>query len=513
MSRDELLLGIDAGTTNVKAVLATPAGRVVAQASRPHRTSRPRPGWAEQNPEDWWDGTVAAVRDVMLTARASAAQVWGIGISGQGCGVTLVDDRGNVVRPAIIWMDTRAEPQCEQLRATCGDTILETNGKQPAPYNADPVLIWLQQHEPASVDRARCSLTTTGYLNFRLTREPVQNVSDASILFAFDLAAGTWSDLLIDAFGLPRKLYPHVVGCTEQIGGLGDEAAAALGLRPGTPVVAGGEDTSSAGLAIGVVKAGQALLSLGTAGTVYVVQEPPSPGPAVRPPVHPQLLAFLHVLEGQTLLGGSMAAVGAALQWCRDLLLPEEDYVALIELAEASRPGADGLIFLPYLSGELQPINDGNARGVFFGLSMSTGRPQMVRAVMEGAAFAIAHNLDLADQAGTPITELRAVGGPARSPLWCQIIADVAQRPVAVLGDDAGAPLGDALLAAAGVGLIGDPASVAHDVASVARTFVPREEIGARYQELFDVYRRLYPQLREPFAVLATANEREHSPV
>jgi xylulokinase len=496
---DELLLGIDVGTTNVKAVLATPDGEVVARAQKGHPTRRPRPGWAEQDPADWWDGVVATTHEALEASSADKSRVAGVGVSGQGCAVTLVDGSGEVMRPAITGSDSRSEPQCRALRGCCGEEILRVNGKEPAPYNADPVLMWLAQHEPDSIEAARCSLTTTGYLNYRLTGEPVENVSDASILFAFDLQAGGWSDALIEDFGLPRKLYPPVAPCSEVIGGLTRAAAKTLGLEAGTPVVAGGEDTSSAGLAVGAVEPGQALLSLGTAGTVYVAQD--------RLAVRPRLLTFLHVLESRSLLGGSMAAAGAALAWCREILGREFDFCALTGLAEESEPGADGVIFLPYLSGELQPINDGNARGVLFGLSLSTGRRELVRAVMEGAAFAIAHNLRLIEEAGAPVEELRAVGGPTRSPLWCQIIADVCGRDLAVLADDAGAPLGDALLAAAGADLIEDPAATAARAAGVARRHEPRAEHRERYARLFEVYRELYPNLKEQFAAAAALED------
>jgi xylulokinase len=341
----ELLLGIDVGTTNVKAVLATPDGEVVAGARKGHPTRRPRPGWAEQDPADWWRGVVAATREALEAARARPGQVAGIGVSGQGCAVTLLDAAGRVIRPAITGSDSRSEPQCQRLRERCAGEILHTNGKEPAPYNADPTLMWLREHEPRSIKAARCSLTTTGYVNYLLTGETVENVSDASILFAFDLRARDWSEDLIEAFGLPRRLYPPVAPCEKVVGGLTEGAASALGLRSGTPVVAGGEDTSSAGLAVGVVGPGQALLSLGTAGTVYAAQD----GPAALP----RLLTFLHVLEGRYLLGGSMAAMGAALAWCRDLLGGGLDFLALAGLASESEPGAGGVIFLPYLSGEL----------------------------------------------------------------------------------------------------------------------------------------------------------------
>ena len=397
----DLLLGIDVGTSYVKAVLTTPDGRVVARAQAAYPTHHPRPGWAEQDPADWWSGVVAVTHAVMAAADGAVAA---IGVSGQGCAVTLLDSRGDVLHPAIIWMDTRAEPQSARLRQQCATQVLQRNGKSPAPYNADPTLMWLHEERPDLIDRAACSLTTTGYINYRLTGAMVTNVSDASILFAFDLAYRDWAPELIDAFGLPPRLYPRVAGCQEVIGALTPAAAADLGLPPGIPVIAGGEDTSSAGLALGAVRPGMAFLSLGTAGTLYATE--------AHPRVHPQLLAFLHVLAGQTLVGGSMAAIGAGLAWLRGALGSQDDYATLTALAAQSPPGAGHLIFLPYLSGELQPLNDGYARGVFFGLSMSTGKADLVRAVMEGAAYAIAHNLELAEEVSAGGVEIdRGFGG------------------------------------------------------------------------------------------------------
>lgn len=491
----DLLLGIDIGTTNVKAALATPEGHVVADASMAYATMHPRPGWSEQDPHEWWRGTVETTRTVIKEAAIQPEQIRGIGVSGQGCAVTLIDERGEVIRPAIIWMDARSEAECEILRNRCGDTILRLNGKHPAPYNADPVLMWLVQHEPESIAAAQTSLTSTGYINYRLTNAPVENISDASILHAFDLAQGSWSDELIAAFELPRKLYPALAQCQEIIGGLSVEAAAALGLPPNIPVVAGGEDTSSAGLAIGVAEPGQTLLSLGTAGTIYIDID--------QPIVHPQLLAFLHVLPGHTLLGGSMMSGGAGLSWTKSWWPTDVSFEQLTALAAESSVGADGLIFLPYLSGELQPINDGYARGVFFGLSMSTRQEDLIRAVMEGTAYAIAHNLLVAEDTAATVTEIRAVGGPTRSPLWCQIMADVTGHPLAVLSKDAGAPLGNALLAGGGVDLINDVATTAKTNSAIEHLYEPQAEAYEQYAELLTIYQQLYPQLKEQFAALA----------
>jgi xylulokinase len=355
--------------------------------------------------------------------------------------------------------------------------------------------MWLQEHLPGLVNVARCSLTTTGYVNYKLTGRVVTNASDASILFAYDLAHGGWSTSLLEAFGLPSHLYPEVQPCSKVIGGLTPTAAAELGLPAGIPVVAGGEDTSSAGLALGAVRPGMAFLSLGTAGTLYTTEP--------RPLVHPQLLTFEHVLERQFLVGGSMGAIGAALAWLRTALGDNDDYAALIELAAAANPGAGSLIFLPYLNGELQPINDGYARGVFFGMSMNTGKAELVRAVLEGTAFAIAHNLEYAELLGAPILEMRATGGPTRSALWCQIIADVCNRPLSVLADEGGAPLGNALLAGTGVGLIENITAAAELVSHVRRRHEPDTGRHDAYRRLLSIYKQLYPNLKELYVELA----------
>lgn len=494
---EPLLLGIDVGSSNVKAALITPQGTVRAAATHAYETMHPRPGWVEQDPRDWWGGVVAVTRAVVQQAGADPAHVQGIGVSGQGCAVTLLDDDGAVVRPAITVMDSRAERQSQLLRECCDDAVLRLGGKQPAPYNADPTLLWVAQHEPDNLARARHSLTTTGYINFMLTGRAVENVSDASILFAFDLTQGMWSEDLIASFGLPRHLYPELAACTDVIGGLTDDAAATLGLRAGTPVVAGGEDTSAAGLAMGVVRAGQAFLSMGTASTIYMLQD--------RPTFSPQSIAFYHVLAGQILVGGSMVAGGAALKWAQQAVAPDLDFDALARLASSSPPGAGGVIFLPYLSGELQPINDGHARGVFFGMSMNTRREHLLRAVIEGTAYAIAHNLEVAEAAGAQVDEIRATGGPMRSPLWRQIIADATGCKVAVLADNPGAPFGDALLAGAGVGLIDDLAGVAAQAAGQPAIYSPDAAAHAHYQRLFAIYRDLYPALKPHYDRLMAA--------
>lgn len=487
---DDLILGVDIGTTNVKAILATPLGRVVAQATESYALLTPRPGFVEQNPDDWWIGTAQVTRAVIEKASARPEQVKAIGLSGQGAGAVLVDPSGQPVRPGIIWMDARSEAQCEFMRQCCGPRILTINGKQPAPYNMDPKLIWLSQNEPDVLSRARYCLTTTGYVNLRLTGEAVLNVSDASIPFAFDQEACNWSEELIECFGIPRHLYPRVAPCQEVIGELRGDAAETMGLSAGIPVIAGGEDTSAAGLAVGVSLPGQAMLSLGTGGSIYIAQ--------ARALAHPSLLTFAHVLEHQWFVGGTIVAFGASLAWCRELL-GYSDFSAMTDQAALSGPGADGVLFLPYLSGELQPINDGHARGVFFGLSLNAKQPQLIRSVLEGTAMAMRHNIEVAAEAGAQLNELRGVGGPTRSSLWCQIIADVTNQPLTVLKDNPGAPLGDVFLAAAAVGLIENAGATAAKAAEIEHVYTPNSELRSVYDDRFETYCELYPALRPSF--------------
>ncbi|WP_425145148.1 xylulokinase [Deinococcus sp.] len=489
MSRPALYLGIDVGTSSAKVVLARATGEVVAHAQQSYPTQHPHPGWAEQQPSDWWAAVTLAVREVM--PGYAPQDLGALGVSGQGCAVTLLGENGAVLRPAITWQDQRSQEQSARLRERFGQEMQRRSGKWPAPYNADPVLMWLSEHEPQTLERAAVSLTTTGYVTFRLTGQALLNASDASILCAYDLRAAGWADELIGAMGVPRRLYPGIRPCRAVIGGLTPAAASALGLSAGTPVVAGGEDTSSAALAAGVIDAGQAMVSVGTAGTVNVVQDAPI--------THPRLLTFEHVLAGRWLLGGSTAAFGAALEWCRRLLGEHHSFEALTSRAASAPPGAGGLIFLPYLSGELQPINDGQARGALVGFTHQHGQAHVIRAAMEGAAFALAHNLEIARRAGAEVTELRASGGPTRSSLWCQMLADITGVPLLVATAPGGAPLGTALLAASGVGAVPDLFDWARSVRREERRYRPQQN----YAAAFEVYRSLYPVLQPAMHALS----------
>lgn len=497
---DPLFLGIDVGTTSTKATIADIGGATLWTITVPYGYESPNPGWVEQNPEDWW-GAVGTVTRALLDQHAGARdRIAAVGVSGQGVAAAFLDHEGRPLRPAMLWLDVRCSSQAEGLNRDAGDRIAEVSGKRPAAYNVEPKLLWLKENEPEVWKKTWKVMTTTAYITFRLTGCPVMNYSDGGILLAYDLRRNGWSAELLELMGLPASIYCDLAPCDQVIGEVTPEAASFTGLAAGTRVVAGGEDTSSAGLAIGVTSSEEALLSLGSACTMYI--------PITRPATDPRLLAFPHVLGHLTLIGGSMVGGGNAMEWIGRAVCPPgndvsrfstETLATLTREAAATPAGAGGVVFLPYLAGELQPINDGFARGVFFGLSLSTRRGELVRAVMEGTAFAIRHNLEVASTLGTQPKRLVAVGGPTRNEVWCQIMANVTGLPVQVMEEHGGAPLGDAVLAAKGAGLITSHRLMVEAHARRRRLFEPQPETFERYDEMSKIFIDLYPRLKDLF--------------
>lgn len=492
-----LVLGIDVGTSTAKAVLADVEGNELYTASRRYGYDVPRPDWAEQSPETWWAAVVGAVRSVVEEANGPE-RIAGIAVSGQGVAAVLLGKDGLPLRPAMLWMDCRASEEVRRLSGAV-DRFVAIAGKAPGAYNVEPKLMWVREHEPAVWQELWKVTTTTGYITYRLTGRPVMNDSDAGVLMGYDLRRQDWSDELLDLMGLPRSIFCDVAPCAEVVGSLTPSSAQELGLPQGIPVVAGGEDTSAAGLAVGAVEPGQAFLSMGTASTLYVSVN--------GVPVDRHLLTFPHVIRGMSLIGGSMISGGGALEWLAQLVFGKErlgdDWITtLSQEAEKAPPGSGGLVFLPYLAGELQPINDSLARGALIGLNFGTHRGDLARAVLEGVAYSINHNAVVIQGLGGAIRSFRAVGGPTRNQLWCQIIADVTGREVIVYDDRAGAPLGDAALAAAGVGLVESPSRLIERHVRPHHTYLPRDEAHARYRRLFGVYLELYPRVKDLFPLL-----------
>lgn len=414
-------LGVDIGTGSAKAVAFDTERGVLSAGSAPYPLRTDRPGWAEQDPGDWWRGAGVAIDAV---GRAGEA----IAVSGQGAALVLLDDQGDPVRPALIHLDARAAEEAAELASsTVGAAVRAASGNRVGAWNAAAKLTWVRRHEPAVWQRVSHITTAAGYVLWRLTGEHVVSASDAGIFDLFDLRSRSWSAEVVEALDLDIALLPRIA-----------EAVTVVGEWQGMRVVAGGEDTSSAALAAGVVRSGEGFVSLGTAGVA---------GLAINRGNAPEsrLLTFPHVRPDLDIRSGSMTSAGAAVEWCASLTGTSAGEL----LAEAERVpvGADGVVFVPYLAGELHPIDDPAARGVFAGLSLSTTRAELARAIVEGSAGAVAHNLDVAGESGSQPTRLAATGGPTRSRAWMQSIADAVGAAVDVV-TDLGAPVGDAILAA-----------------------------------------------------------------
>ena len=486
------MLGVDIGTTAVKAAVVASEGRLLGIGSVEYPTRYPRPGWVEQDPADWWNAACGAIRSAL--AGAGRREVAAVCVSAQAPTLLPLDTRARPLRPALIWMDRRAEAQCARLRETLGEEVVQrVTGNRIDPFYVAPKLVWFREHEPELRARVRVYIQATGYLVHRLTGELTLDREHASLLSLRDLERETWSEPLCEAAGVTPDQFPRLVAGDEIVGHVTDAAAEATGLAPATPVTGGTVDGAAAALEAGVVDEGQAAEMTGTSSVLIL--------PSSRPRSEPAFVAMRHAARGRWLLLGAMVASGASLRWLRDLL-GEDSFEALTADAEGMPPGADGLVFLPYMMGERSPIWDSHARGVFLGLTLASSRGALVRAVLEGTAFAVRHNVEVAAATGIEVAELRSVGGAARSRLWSQIKADVIGVPVLLPETSIGAPFGDAALAAVAAGLHADVGELIRTV-RVRERFEPRPDVAERYAQVYGVYRRTYVALRHEFRALA----------
>ncbi len=494
------LLGLDVGTTGCKAALFSPDGNVVASCTHEYPLYHPRPGWAEQEPEDWWSGTAGAVRELIGTSGVAPADVAAVGLSGQMHGAVLLDEHMAPVRRAIIWSDGRTTAQCREITRTVGaKRLIELTGNPALEGFTAPKVLWVREHEPESFARARLLLLPKDYVRWRLTGVACQEISDAAGTLLFDVRRGCWSEQLLEELDLDRSLLPEVMGSAEIAGQVTAEAARATGLREGTPVVAGGADNACGAVGTGVVRDGLVMVSIGTSGVVLSHSSEPRIEPRGR--VH----TFNHSVPGAYYLMGVTQGAGFSLRWLRDVLDVRgqdgrEAYELMSEQAAAVSPGSDGLLFLPYLQGERTPHMDAAARGVFFGLSGAHTRAHLIRSVLEGVAFSLRDCFEILRSLGTPITQVRATGGGARSDEWLGIVASVLGVPLHRTTSAEGPAFGAALLAGVGAGLY---PSIADACAATIRTTTsvePDPDARERYERAYALYRELYPALRDSFA-------------
>lgn len=475
-----MYLGIDIGTSGVKAVICNPAGAVMAQAAAPLAISRPQPLWSEQDPADWWTATEAAV--CALPAELRAAVV-AIGLAGQMHGATLLGADDSVLRPAILWNDGRSFAECAELEAAV-PALREISGNIAMPGFTAPKLAWVRQHEPALFAQIRTVLLPKDYVRLQMTGEKASDLSDSAGTLWLDVAARDWSDPLLAATGLSRDHMPRLLEGTEVSGTLRAPVAARWGLRT-VPVAAGGGDNAAAAVGVGVVRDGEALLSLGTSGVIFVATAQFRPNPAGA--VH----AFCHCLPDLWHQMSVHLSAAACLDWAAGLLAM--DVPALLAAAEAATPGPE--LFLPYLSGERTPHNDPHVRGALLGLSNDSDTGRVALAVLEGVAFAHADGLAALQAAGTRIASLSVVGGGARSHFWGTILAAALGVPLDYLdGGEVGPALGAARLAQ--IAATGASPSEICVRPPVRETVVPDPLLAERLAPKLEKFREVYPALK-----------------
>ncbi len=503
---EHLLLGIDIGTTGAKAALFSVDGHLEAVHAVEYPTHHIRPGWVEQQPEDWWNATCAAIQHVLGQTPQARDRILGIATSAQAPTLLALDEAGQPLRPALIWMDRRAEAEVQELNERIGaEHIYQITGNRSDPFYVAAKLRWLNKYEPDVMRRTRTFIQIPGYINLRLTGSYSLDSAHAALLQLRDYATGDWSAALCEACGVSPDQFPPIYPGHHQLGEVTAQAAAATGLRPGTPVMVGTVDGAAAAVEAGVAEAGVAAEMTGTS-TVLLM-------PNTSGITESAFIAMPHALPNLHLLLGAMVSSGASLRWYReqfgnaersDAQQTDDDIYELMTQQAARIPnGSNGLIFLPYMMGERSPIWHTQARGVLFGLTLSTSRGAIIRAILEGTAFALRHNIEVARKAGVQVTEIRSVGGGTRNRLWNQIKADILGLPILLPEASVGAPFGDAVLAGLGLGLYPDVLSALREMVHIRTVFDPDPEHAWRHSRLYAIYRSLYEHVREDFNRLA----------
>jgi xylulokinase len=514
MTNRTYYIGIDVGTSSTKTGLwldSETGLTLAAEATADYPLHRPQPTWAEIDPRLWWNAACATIRAVLAQAGISGREVAGVGVDGLGWALVAVDEMGEPLCPAMIWLDRRAEAEAAELQAMPDAARLIDLGVNPldAAY-ITPKLRWLRQHQPDVFDAAHQFLTCSGYIVQKLTGEFTCDYTQAYGFHCFDIRRERWDADAAALLGIPLEKLPALYPSTAVVGEVVAAAAEATGLAPGSPVIAGCLDAAVGAFGCGVARAGQTSDQGGQAFGLSLCVD--------RVMVEPRLIFSHHVVPGLYLLQGGTVG-GGMLGWFRDTLgqpeamaaklLNASPYDLMSQQAASAPPGAHGLIFLPYMAGERSPLWNSDARGVFFGLSYKTTRADMLRAIMEGCAYAVYHNMLLAEATGGSVSEWIGIGGASRSPVWCQIKADITGKPFTVArrrdGGTGDNSLGLAIMVQQSLGLHDDMAAQINAALPDRHTYAPSQERHALYRELFEIYLSLSVKLEADFAHLAAA--------
>ncbi len=503
-------LGIDIGTSGTKTLVVSEAGKILAEAAQGYPLSMPQPLWSEQDPEDWWQATIATVRSAVKKAKLKPADIKAIGLSGQMHGSVFLDKNHQVVRPALLWNDQRTSAECAEIEQRAGGRkkLIQLVANPALTGFTAPKILWLRNHEPKNFARTVKVLLPKDDIRRRLTGEYATEVSDASGMLLLDVAKRKWSTKLLEKLELDASLLAQVYESEEVTGKLTAAAAKELGLTTDCLVVGGAGDCAANAVGTGVVEGGILSNSLGTSGVMFVHSDQMQVDPQGR------LHTFCHAVRGKWHMMGVTLSAGGSLQWfveqvCKDLATKSagkgkaDPYKILGDEAEQTPRGSQGLFFLPYLSGERTPHADPNARGCFVGLTLTHGRGHLARAIMEGVAYSLRDSLAILAEMKVPVNQIRASGGGAKSPLWRQIQADVFGQEVVTINAEQGPAYGVALLAAVGAGAYKNiQEACAANIRVVSRTPADKKAIPG-YNAGFPIYQRLYQSLKQDFQAIA----------
>lgn len=495
----DLLLGIDIGTSSCKIAFFRKDGTAAASGTGKYPIYHPRPGWAEQDPRDWWKAVCQVTGQLIRENGIRPEDVKGIGVDGMSWAAVALDKKGEVLARTPLWMDTRAAEICGRIRREQGgDRIFQVSGNPLQPFYTTGKILWYQEKMPEIYGKIDKILQCNSYLVYCLTGKLSQDLSQGYAFHCFDMRRGCWDEEMRENLGIPAHFLPELFPCHQIVGRVTKEAARLTGLLEGTPVAAGGLDAACGTLGAGVLKTGETQEQGGQAGGMSICLEDYT--------ADPRLILSYHVVPGRWLLQGGTTGGGSVMRWFEKEFADYEREIQektgrppleqLNDIAGKIPAGSDGLIFLPYMAGERSPIWDDDAKGVYYGMDFSKTKGHFVRAAMEGVAYALRHNLQTAEQAGARVEELRAVGGSANSLLWTQIKADVTGKRIMVPSSDTATPLGAAILAGVGTGLYQNFQEAVEQTVKITRVHEPDPEIHETYQKYYEMYLELYGNLK-----------------
>ena len=503
------LLGIDIGTSGTKTLICDDEGKVLATAMAEHPISSPKPGWSEQNPEDWWQATCKATQAVVKKSKLKPGDIKAIGLSGQMHGSVFLADGEKALRPALLWNDQRTTEQCEQITTKAGgrEKLIDLVANPALTGFTAPKILWVRQHEPKIYAKTKHILLPKDYIRLRMTGEYATEVSDASGMLLLDVKNRTWSNKLLDLLDIDKSLLARLYESHEITGTLNAQGARSLGLVAGIPVVGGAGDQAAGAVGNGIVTAGIVSATLGTSGVVFAHSDQPTLDPLGR--VH----TMCHAVPGKWCVFGCMLAAGGSFQWFRNQLGSEEmseakrkkidPYELLIAQAQSAPLGSEGLFFLPYLTGERCPHPDPLARGGWIGITARTTRPMMIRALLEGVTFGMRDALNIMQQMNIPVTQVRASGGGARSDFWRHLQADIYNQPIVLTNASEGPAYGVALLAGVGTGVWKSVEEACKSSIIQTTKITPNKKLGAKYDKHYAIYGKLYFDLKDRFKDIA----------